>query len=126
MEGWKWWTPKWPLQSNNNEYSNINSPQKDGSVWARYSLKQLWEECCAEADEIGPEGVKELENQLIIFWGYCNQMNFADGNDQLGTAKKLMTTPPRRNIPMTHGKYAGLAERIFNTHNMWFFLFLMT
>ncbi len=47
--------------------SNFNSPQKDGSVWARYSLKQLWEECCAEADEIGPEGVKELENQLLLF-----------------------------------------------------------
>jgi hypothetical protein len=27
--------------------SNFNSPQKVGSVWARYSLKQLWEECCA-------------------------------------------------------------------------------
>ncbi len=38
---------------------DFNSPQKVGSVWARYSLKKLWEECCAEADEIGPEGVKE-------------------------------------------------------------------
>jgi hypothetical protein len=27
--------------------SNFNSPQKVGSVQARYSLKQLWEECCA-------------------------------------------------------------------------------
>ncbi len=40
---------------------------KEGSVWARFSLKQLWEECCAEADEIGPEFVKELENQLLLF-----------------------------------------------------------
>ncbi len=40
--------------------SNFNSPQKVGSVQARYSLKQLWEECSAEADEIGPEGVKEF------------------------------------------------------------------
>ncbi len=39
--------------------SNFNSPQKVESVWARLSLKQLWEECCAEADEIGPEGVKK-------------------------------------------------------------------
>jgi hypothetical protein len=39
--------------------SNFNSTQKVGSVWARSSLKQLWEECCAEADEIGPEGVQE-------------------------------------------------------------------
>ncbi len=42
--------------------SDFNSPQKVGSVWARLSLKQLWEECCAEANEIGPEGVKELED----------------------------------------------------------------
>jgi hypothetical protein len=42
--------------------SNFNSPQKVESVQARLSLKQLWEECCAEADEIGPEGVKELED----------------------------------------------------------------
>jgi hypothetical protein len=42
--------------------SNFNSPQTVASVWARYSLKQLWEECCAEAVEIGPEGVKELED----------------------------------------------------------------
>jgi hypothetical protein len=47
--------------------SNFNSPQKVGSVWARSSLKQLWEECCAEADEIGPEDVKELEDRLLSF-----------------------------------------------------------
>jgi hypothetical protein len=46
---------------------NFNSPQKVVSVWARYSLKQLWEECCAEADEIATEGVKELENQFHYF-----------------------------------------------------------
>jgi hypothetical protein len=45
-------------------------------------------------------------------------MNVADGNNQLETGKNLMTTPPRRNIPMTHGKHGGSAERIFNTHNM--------
>jgi hypothetical protein len=27
--------------------SNFNSPQKVGSVQARYFFKQLWEECCA-------------------------------------------------------------------------------
>jgi hypothetical protein len=47
--------------------SDYNSPQKVAAVWARYSLKQLWEECCAKADEIGPKGVKELENQLLLF-----------------------------------------------------------
>jgi hypothetical protein len=45
-------------------------------------------------------------------------MNLADVNNQLGTGKKLITTPLRRNIPMTHAKYGGSAERIFNTYNM--------
>jgi hypothetical protein len=31
-------------------------------------------------------------------------MNGADGNNKFGTGKNLMSTPPRRNIPMTHGK----------------------
>jgi hypothetical protein len=47
-------------QSIMNNY--FNRPQKVGSVWARSSLKQLGKECCAEADEIGPEDVKELED----------------------------------------------------------------
>jgi hypothetical protein len=51
-------------------------------------------------------------------------MNSADGYNHLGTGKNSMTTPPRRNIPMTHGKYGGLAEVISNTHNMWYVLFL--
>jgi hypothetical protein len=45
-------------------------------------------------------------------------MKFADGNSQLGSGKHSITMPPRRNIPMTGAKYGGLAERIFNTHNM--------
>jgi hypothetical protein len=45
-------------------------------------------------------------------------MKFADGNNQLGTGKNSITTPPRRIIPMTCAKYGGSAERIFNTHNM--------
>jgi hypothetical protein len=94
--------------------SDLNSPQKVAAVQARYTLKQLWEECCAKVDDKGPEGVKELENQLLLFRGYCNRMNGADGNNQLGTGDNSMTTPPRRNIPMTHGKYGGSAE----THNM--------
>jgi hypothetical protein len=52
--------------------SDFISPQKVAVVWARYSCKQLWDGCCAKADEIGPEGVKELENQLLLFRGYCN------------------------------------------------------
>jgi hypothetical protein len=47
--------------------SNFNSPQKVGSVRAKYSFKQFWEECCAEADEIGPEGVKEFKINCYHF-----------------------------------------------------------
>jgi hypothetical protein len=45
-------------------------------------------------------------------------MKFADGNSQLGSGNHSITTPSRRNIPMTGAKYGGSAERIFNTHNM--------
>jgi hypothetical protein len=45
-------------------------------------------------------------------------------DNQLGTGKNSMTTPPRRNIPMTRGKYGGSAERIFNGHHMQNVLFL--
>jgi hypothetical protein len=97
--------------------SNFNSPQKFMSVWARYSLKQLWEEWCADADEIGPEGVKELEDWLLSFRGYCNQIKVDEGNNQLGTGENSITTSLRRIIPMTRAKYGGSAEKIFNTHN---------
>ncbi len=97
--------------------SDFNS-QKSGSVWARYSLKQLWEECCAEADDIGPDGVKELGERLLSFRGYCNQIKSSAGSNQLGYGKHSITTSPRRNIHMTGAKYGGLAERVFNTHNM--------
>jgi hypothetical protein len=45
-------------------------------------------------------------------------MKVDEGNTQLGTGKNSINTPLRRNIPMTHAKYGGLAERIFNYHNM--------
>jgi hypothetical protein len=45
-------------------------------------------------------------------------MKFADGNNQLGTGGNSITTPLRRNIPMTRAKYGELVERIFNTHHM--------
>jgi hypothetical protein len=98
--------------------SDFNSHEKSGSVWARYSLKQLWEECCAEVDDIGPDGVKELEERLLSFRGYCNQIKSSAGSNQLGSGKHSITTPPRRNIPLTGAKYGGSAERVFNTHNM--------
>jgi hypothetical protein len=98
--------------------SDFKSHEKSGSVQARYSLKQLWEKCCAEVDDIGPDGVKELEEILLSFRGYCNQIKSSAGSSQLGSGKHSITTPPRRNIPMTGAKYGGSAERVFNTYNM--------
>jgi hypothetical protein len=80
----------------------------ESSIKARYSLKQLWEESCAEADNIGDEGVKELERQLLLFRQYCNQ-------------KKILSTTDKEvglNIPMTNGHYASSVKRVYNTHHM--------
>jgi hypothetical protein len=80
---------------------------KEHSIKARYSLKQLWEESCAEADNIGDEGVKELEKQLLLFRQYCNQKITSRTGNEVGL-----------NIPMTHGRYASTVTRVFNTHHM--------
>jgi hypothetical protein len=98
--------------------SDFNSHEKAGSVLARNSLKQLWEECCAKVDEIGPDDVKELEERLLSFRGYSFQIKSSVGSNEVGNNKHAFTTPPRRNIPMTGAKYGGLAERVFNSHHM--------
>ncbi len=41
-------------------------------VITRDALKQLWEESCSEADNLGVEATKELEKLLILFRQYCN------------------------------------------------------
>ena len=73
---------------------------------ARESLKQLWEESCSVADNLGTVGVKELERHLILFRKYCNKRN------------QSTTDTEGRNIPMTQGRYTGKAKRIKNTHHM--------
>jgi hypothetical protein len=62
---------------------------------ARESLKQLWEESCSVADNLGTIGVQELERHLILFRKYCNERN------------QSTTDTGGRNIPMTQGKYTG-------------------
>jgi hypothetical protein len=79
---------------------------KSASRLAREYLKQLWEESCSVADNLGTIGVKELERHLIMFRKYCNERN------------QSTTDIWGRNIPMTQGKYTGKAKRIKNTHNM--------
>ena len=73
---------------------------------AHESLKQLWEESCSVADNLGTVGVKELERHLILFRKYCNERN------------QSTTDTGGRNIPMTQAKYTGKAKRIKNTHHM--------
>jgi len=73
---------------------------------AHESLKQLWEESCSVADNLGTVGVKELERHLILFRKFCNERN------------QSTTVTEGRNIPMTQAKYTGKAKRIKNTHHM--------
>jgi len=79
----------------------------ESTIKARYSLKQLWEESCAEADNIGPEGVKELERQLLLFRQFCNQKNISTTDQELGLK-----------VPMTNGHYGSRVTRVYNTHHM--------
>jgi hypothetical protein len=74
-------------------------------------LKQLWEESCSVADNLGTVGVKELERHLVLFRKFCNESR----------SQSATTDAVGRNIPMTQGKYSsgsGKAKRIKNTHHM--------
>ncbi len=62
-------------------------------------------ECCAEADDIGPDGVKELEERLLSFRGYNNQIKSSAGSNQLGSEKHSIMTPCRR--PSRYVPYKG-------------------
>jgi hypothetical protein len=63
------------------------------------------------SDEIGPDGVKVLEERLLSFRGYCNRIKSSAGSNEVGNNKHAFTMPPRRNIPMTGAKYGGLAGK---------------
>jgi hypothetical protein len=79
-------------------------------VITRDALKQLWEESCSEADNLGVEATKELEKHLILFRQYCN-----------GRKREMLPTTKGNsqvNIPMTQGQYTGRADRVFNTHHI--------
>ena len=64
--------------------SEFLSPQKETQIMARISLKQLWEECCMEADNLGhEEGEIKIEDHLKLFLGYCNRTNASIRNSNL-------------------------------------------
>ena len=77
---------------------------------ARDSLKQMWEENCAHADNIGFDAVKKLESTMNEFSNWCTEWSIK--NDV------MLKDGKRKNIPMTQGRYEGTAKRIYNTHHM--------
>ena len=94
---------------------------KENNFMAQNALKQLWEECCAEADNLGRvEGVQKLEHHLKLFLGACNRTNASLTNSAINSLSNKAPSINQfgRNIPMTHGKYSGSAKRLFNTHHM--------
>jgi hypothetical protein len=92
--------------------------EKENKITARISLKQLLEECCTEADVLGLEdGLIQLEDRLQSFLCHCSQTNAKvnTGSESLGISSWPCTPlSPRkgRTIPMTHGIYAGSANRV--------------
>lgn len=95
------------------------SRKKERMIMSRVSLKQLWEECCTEADNRGrSEGQNLLEKHLQSFLAHCNGKNAIMSTNTHTDTCPLSENKKRRNIPMTHGKYQGRAKRVFNTHHM--------
>ena len=103
--------------------SHFPSPQRetrlDNRVLARNALKQLIEECCAEADGLGRvDGILRLEDNLKSFLRECNEIKSSKPTSSSGKECLSGTEHVRQNVPMTHAKYQGSAKRIFNTHHM--------
>ena len=92
---------------------HFHSPQRENRVLARNALKQLIEECCAEADGLGHvDGLLRLEDNLKLFLSQCSAIKSSKAKSSSGN--KCV----RQTVPMTHGKYQGLAKKIFNSHHM--------
>jgi hypothetical protein len=103
--------------------SHFPSPQRENRlenrVLARNALKQLIEECCAEADGLGRvDGILWLEDNLKSFLRECNEIKSSKPTSSSGKECLSGTEHVRQNVPMTHAKYQGSAKRIFNTHHM--------
>jgi hypothetical protein len=65
-----------------NIYFEIGQ-EKENQIMAKISLKQLWEECCMEANGLGlKNGPIQLEDHLKSFLRHCNQTN--EGSVNLG------------------------------------------
>ena len=90
--------------------STIPKAAKVG-VRTRDLLKQLWEESCYEADNLGDDGVKKLEENLLNFRLWSNdQSKVTSSNDADEGVGRI--------VPMTQGRFKGTAKRIHNTFHM--------
>ena len=98
--------------------SDFRSPLKEVQVMARHSLKQLLEECCTEADALGFfDGVSKLEDCLKSFMAYANTIHASRNVSEQSQHQQQLTKTMGDRVPMTHGKYQGRSQRVFNTHN---------
>ena len=77
---------------------------------ARDSFKQMWEENCAHADNIGFDAVKKLESTMNEFSNWCTKWSMKK--------EVMLKDGKRKNIQMAQGRYEGTAKRIYNTHHM--------
>ena len=93
---------------------------------AQNALKQLFEECCAEADSKEPDlGVNELERLLKSYLSTCNRNATTppvthpgrSPGTTLGSTSSPQQHKVGRNVPMTHARYSGHVQRVFNTHH---------
>ena len=105
--------------------SDFNSPKRDKRVMVRNSLKQLFEECCIEANSKEPdEGVNELERLLMSYLTTCNRNStttLVTMPERLSFSPVIANSPTNckvgKNIPMSHGRYNGKVHRVFNIHH---------
>ena len=103
--------------SDSIQNSDFCSPLKEDHVMARQSLKQLFGECCTEADALGVvDGFTKLEDCLNSFLAHCNKIR-ASTKDSEQSQNQQLTKKTGDTVPMTHGKCKGSAQRILNTHN---------
>jgi hypothetical protein len=90
------------LCSDSIQNCDFNLNENSTHIIASLSLKQLWEEACADADNIRPDGVSELEKHLILFRKYCNKQNSTKVDSTKGGTD---TESSGKNIPCLQGQH---------------------
>ncbi len=83
---------------------------------ARSALKGTLDDVLRMADDIGEEGVKQLEIKLQEFKSWCN--NKRSEKQQEKEHQNPNGKRKTRNVPMTSDKYTSNVKRVLNTHHM--------